>query len=81
MAEKYYSILTNRGKELEAQSSVTGQPVIIKDFVAGDGNGQVVTPDPARTSLIKEVYRGSISALNISPEQPNQWMANIVLPS
>lgn len=81
MAEKYYSILTNRGKELEAQSSVTGQPVIIKDFVAGDGNGQVVKPDPARTALIKEVYRGSISALNISPEQPNQWMANIVLPS
>ena len=34
MAEKYYSILTNRGKELEAQSSVTGQPVIIKDFVS-----------------------------------------------
>lgn len=81
MAEKYYSILTNRGKELEAQSSVTGQPVTIKDFVIGDGNGEAVTPDPARTALIREVYRGSISALNVSPEQSNQWMANIVLPS
>ena len=40
MAEKYYSILTNRGKELEAQSSATGKPVIIKDFVVGDGNGR-----------------------------------------
>ncbi len=65
MAEKYYSILTNRGKELEAQSSATGKPVIIKDFVVGDGNGQAVTPDPARTSLVKEVYRGAISALQI----------------
>lgn len=81
MAEKYYSILTNRGKELEAQSSATGQPVIIKDFVVGDGNGQAVTPDPARTSLVKEVYRGAISALKVSPEQANQWMAHIVLPS
>ncbi|MCP5762645.1 phage tail protein, partial [Klebsiella pneumoniae] len=44
MAEKYYSILTNRGKELETQSSATGKPVIIKDFVVGDGNGQSVKP-------------------------------------
>ena len=43
MAEKYYSILTNRGKELEAASSATGTPVIISDFVIGDGNGMAVT--------------------------------------
>ncbi|MBX9334476.1 phage tail-collar fiber domain-containing protein [Serratia sp. IR-2025] len=40
MAKKYYCRLTNRGKELEAQSSATGQPVIIKDFVVGDGNAR-----------------------------------------
>lgn len=79
MAEKYYSILTNRGKELEAQSSATGKPVIIKDFVVGDGNGKVVTPDPARTSLVKEVYRGAISALQISPDQTNQFIAQLAL--
>lgn len=79
MAEKYYSILTNRGKELEAQSSATGKPVIIKDFVVGDGNGQAVTPDPARTSLVKEVYRGAISALQISPDQTNQFIAQLAL--
>ena len=61
MAEKYYSILTNRGKELEAQSSATGRPVIIKDFVVGDGNGQPVKPDPTRTALVHEVYRHAIS--------------------
>lgn len=79
MAEKYYSILTNRGKELEAQSSATGKPVIIKDFVVGDGNGKAVTPDPARTSLVKEVYRGAISALQISPDQTNQFIAQLAL--
>lgn len=79
MAEKYYSILTNRGKELEAQSSATGKPVIIKDFVVGDGNGKAVTPDPARTSLVKEVYRGAISALQISPDQTNQLIAQLAL--
>ncbi|HGG9077408.1 TPA: phage tail protein [Enterobacter hormaechei subsp. xiangfangensis] len=80
MAEKYYSILTNRGKELEAQSSVTGKPVIIKDFVVGDGNGQAVRPDPAQTKLVREVYRSAISALQVSPDQENQFFAQLVLP-
>lgn len=80
MAEKYYSILTNRGKELEAQSSATGKPVIIKDFVVGDGNGQAVEPDPAQTKLVREVYRNAISALQVSPDQANQFFAQLVLP-
>ncbi len=80
MAEKYYSILTNRGKELEAQSSATGKPVIIKDFVVGDGNGQAVKPDPAQTKLVREVYRNAISALQVSPDQANQFFAQLVLP-
>ncbi|EGQ5285324.1 TPA: phage tail protein [Enterobacter hormaechei] len=80
MAEKYYSILTNRGKELETQSSATGKPVIIKDFVVGDGNGQSIKPDPAQTKLVREVYRSAISALQISPDQANQFIAQLVLP-
>ncbi|HGG8912572.1 TPA: phage tail protein [Enterobacter hormaechei subsp. xiangfangensis] len=80
MAEKYYSILTNRGKELETQSSATGKPVIIKDFVVGDGNGQAVKPDPAQTKLVREVYRSAISALQVSPDQANQFFAQLVLP-
>lgn len=80
MAEKYYSILTNRGKALEAQSSATGNPVIIKDFVVGDGNGQPVKPDPAQTKLAREVYRNAISALQVSPDQANQFIAQLVLP-
>ena len=80
MTDKYYSILTNRGKELEAQSSATGKPVIIKEFVVGDGNGQPVTPDPAKTTLNHEVYRAGISALQVSPDQANQFIAQLVLP-
>jgi hypothetical protein len=81
MAEQYYSILTNKGKELEAASSASGIPVVIKDFVIGDGGGQAVTPDPARTALVHEVYRGAISSLEVSPDQPNQWIAHIVIPA
>ena len=81
MAEQYYSILTNRGKELEAASSASGTPVIIKDFVIGDGNGMAAAPDPAQTALVREVYRHAISKLNVSQEQPNQWVAHLVVPA
>jgi len=81
VAEQYYSILTNRGKELEAASSASGTPVIIKDFVIGDGNGMAAAPDPAQTALVREVYRHAISKLNVSQEQPNQWVAHLVVPA
>ncbi|MGN7911745.1 phage tail protein [Enterobacter sp. 22466] len=81
MAEKYYSILTNRGKELEAESAATGKPVVITDFVVGDGNGAPVIPDPVRTALMNEVYRSAVSALQVSPDQANQFIAQLVLPA
>lgn len=81
MAEQYYSILTNRGKELEAASSANGTPVVIKDFVIGDGNGMASTPDPAQTALVREVYRHAISRLDVSKEQSNQWIAHLVVPA
>lgn len=81
MAEKYYSILTNRGKELEAAAAANGTSIIIKDFVAGDGGGRAVTPDPAKTKLVNEVYRAAISSLNVSPEQAFQFIAHLVIPA
>jgi hypothetical protein len=81
VAEQYYSILTNRGKELEAASSANGTPVVIKDFVIGDGNGKAATPNPSQTALIREVYRHAISGLDVSQEQSNQWVAHLVVPA
>lgn len=78
---RYYSTLTSRGKELEAESSAKGSPVIIQNFVIGDGNGKPTIPDPVRTSLINEVYRGTISSLEVSPEQANQFIAHLVIPA
>lgn len=66
MAEdKVYSILTNRGAELEAEAIATNTPVILNKFVVGDANGAAsVIPDPSQTSLIHELYRGSIQAVS-----------------
>ncbi|EFN5073148.1 hypothetical protein FQJ51_23770 [Escherichia coli] len=80
MEQSNISILTNRGKALEAASAAGGDPVVLAEFVVGDGNGQPVTPDAGQTALVREVYRGTISRLAVSPEQENQFIAYLSLP-
>ncbi|ECU8334049.1 phage tail protein [Salmonella enterica] len=76
----YYSIITNRGKELEAEALASGRLIVLTHFVVGDSNGKQVKPDPAQIRLINETYRGDIAELVVSPEQSTQLMAKIVLP-
>ncbi|MGY3830888.1 phage tail-collar fiber domain-containing protein [Citrobacter freundii] len=77
----YYSIITNRGKELEAEAIASGRRIVLTQFVVGDSNGKQVQPDPAQIRLINETYRGDIADLVVSPEQFTQLMAKIVLPT
>ncbi|MBU3798731.1 phage tail protein [Citrobacter youngae] len=77
----YYSIITNRGKELEAEALASGRLITLTHFVVGDSNGKQVKPDPAQVRLINETYRGDIAELVVSPEQSTQLMAKIVLPT
>ncbi|HHI2872769.1 TPA: phage tail protein [Escherichia coli] len=80
MTTKHCSILTNRGKALEAASAAGGAPVVLDGFVVGDGNGNAVTPEARQTALVREVYRGTISRLAVSPDQENQFIAYLALP-
>lgn len=77
----YYSIITNRGKELEAEALTSGRLIVLTHFVVGDSNGKQVKPDPSQIRLINETYRGDIAELVVSPEQSTQLMAKIVLPT
>ncbi|WP_247754235.1 phage tail protein [Citrobacter freundii] len=77
----YYSIITNRGKELEAEALASGRLIVLTHFVVGDSNGKQVKPDSSQIRLINETYRGDIAELVVSPEQSTQLMAKIVLPT
>lgn len=70
MAEsQFYAILTDKGAALEATALATGVPVTLNKFVIGDGGGNSVTPDPTRTSLVHEVYRGNIKSAEVQGNQ------------
>ncbi|ECA8972924.1 hypothetical protein ETB55_21815 [Salmonella enterica subsp. enterica serovar Omuna] len=70
MAEsQFYAILTDKGAALEATALATGTPVTLDKFVIGDGGGNTVTPDPTRTTLVNEVYRGNIKSAEAEDNQ------------
>lgn len=77
----FYSIITNRGKELEAEALASGTKITLVKFVVGDGNGQATPPKPTQTKLVNEKYRGDIGDLCVSPDQSTQMMAKIVIPT
>ncbi|EGX6617167.1 hypothetical protein JE592_003310 [Salmonella enterica] len=66
---KFYAILTDKGAALEAAALATGTPVTLNKFVIGDGGGSAVTPDPTRTALVREVYRGNIKSAEAKDNQ------------
>ncbi len=55
---EYFAILTNKGTEKMAAYLQSGKKIEIAFVVVGDGNGQIPMPDPARTALVNEVWRG-----------------------
>ncbi|EAX8227387.1 phage tail protein [Salmonella enterica] len=78
MAEsQFYAILTDQGAALEATALATGIPVALDKFVIGDGGGNAVTPDPTRTTLVNEVYRGTIQK---AESQGNQVTFTLYVP-
>ena len=56
---EYFAILTNKGTEKMATYLQSGKKIEIAFVAVGDGNGQIPMPDPARTALVNEVWRGS----------------------
>lgn len=73
----FYVIITDAGQALLAAALAGGAPVELSQFAVGDGNGAAVTPNPAQTALLHELYRGNISSLHA---EGNQIAAQAVIP-
>ncbi|HDR0964100.1 phage tail protein [Pasteurella multocida] len=80
MAKQYYSVLTTYGSQQLATAIASRQPLNITHFAVGDGNGQAVTPNVARTSLVREVYRATISAVSRDPRNNKQVIFELTIP-
>ncbi|WP_429035385.1 phage tail protein [Aeromonas media] len=80
MSAIYFAIPTNAGQARIANAIALGIPLKITHMAIGDGNGQPVTPNPAQTSLAREVRRAPLNTLFQDPLNPAQLVAEQVIP-
>ena len=77
---EYFAILTNKGTEKMAAYLQSGKKIEIAFVVVGDGNRQIPMPDPARTALVNEVWRGPAQTV-LDQANKNVIKATSVIPT
>ncbi|TYL41695.1 phage tail protein [Dickeya sp. ws52] len=80
MSTKYFALLTNTGAAKLANATALGSHLAITQMAVGDGGGSLPTPTPAQTKLINEKRRATLNALSVDPKNPNQIIAEQVIP-
>ncbi|MEI7376141.1 phage tail protein [Dickeya chrysanthemi] len=80
MTVKYMTLLTQAGTAKLANAAALGKMLNITHMGVGDGGGNPTTPDPAQTALINEKRRAVLNALSVDPANPNQIIAEQVIP-
>lgn len=80
MSQTYYTILTKLGAELFANATALGVQLKLTHMAVGDGNGSIPNPIATQTKLINEVQRAAINTLSVDKNNPNQIIAEQVIP-
>ncbi|HWI48075.1 MAG TPA: phage tail protein, partial [Rummeliibacillus sp.] len=70
---EFFTILTTVGLAKIANATITETPIGITTMVVGDGNGSYYTPTVDQTSLRKEVWRGTVNAVETDVSNP-KWI-------
>ena len=79
-ASEYFAILTNRGTEKLAAYLQSGEKITISYVLVGDGNGSIPMPDPTRTALVHEVWRGPAETV-LDQQNKNVIKATSTIPT
>jgi microcystin-dependent protein len=75
------AILTNVGLATIAAVTAGGGTVRLTHMAVGDANGQDTDPLPEQSALVREVWRTTINNLAPDPRNPNQMVAEMVIPA
>lgn len=75
----YFTLLTDKGKELFAASAISGEPVGITFMAVGDGGGISPTPSAGQAGLINERYRAPLNRLVIADQSANVIRAEMIM--
>lgn len=76
----FETIITNVGLQKLAAAEAGNTTVSILAFAVGDGDGLPITPDPAASALINEVYRHAINTIYQDFQNPTQVVVEGIVP-
>lgn len=78
----FYAKLTPKAAAKIAAAQAGGENLHLTDIAVGDGNGHPVAPPTGtETALMREVYRGQVSALYVNPNDSSVVMVEMTIPS
>lgn len=77
---KYFALLTTYGEKVLAEATALGTKIELTHMSVGDGGGSLSAPDTKQTKLINERRKAAINTLFIDPLNPNQIIAEQVIP-
>lgn len=75
----YFTLLTDKGKELFAAAAISGESVGITYMAVGDGGEGSPTPGAGQTGLINELYRAPLNRLVIADQSANIIRAEMIM--
>ncbi|HFC9834078.1 phage tail protein [Klebsiella quasipneumoniae] len=75
----YATVLTAYGAARLAQAALSGEPVDFAEMAVGDGGGSVPVPDPSRSGLVNEVYRGRLNRVVIADKSANVIRTELII--
>ena len=78
---KYYTILTDIGKQKLVEAIATESPLDFTEMAVGDSNGTSYDPTSDMTALKHETYRATISNVSIDEVDKNIMIFQLVVPS
>lgn len=81
MAYKYFTVLTDVGKQKLAEAIANETPLDFTEMAIGDSNGLSYDPVSDMTALKHEVYRAAISSMKINTDDANIMEFEFVVPS
>lgn len=80
MSLDYYTILTNKGIEYEADCISTSSEFHITHIAVGDGNGIDITPNASQSALVHEIRRYAVQGEELDIEN-GLYYAKIEIPA
>lgn len=79
MTQEYYSIITNSGLAKHAAASLGGDPIDLTHLAVGDSNGTSYNPVATATALQNELYRTTLTYVEIDGSNPNQVIIEAII--